>query len=289
MNYLVSILIAAITSLGFSYFTPVKIWDDVRNFGSTNFPTSLDSLTNPSATDNVATVSHSSQHSNANDAIEAIEAKTGITASTPIANSILVGNGTGSSIWATYATSTQFYATNFFATGSSTLQNFSGVNATTSTFFSSLLTSNTASSTSFLGAGLSTCSASDKALTWSGGQFGCNTFASSEIYLDATTTIGVTTAIITATTTYASTNEKLMIWANCVVDNDITLNVKGAAATTTIGKAFYGGTGATNFGESVFGLYTAVANEAIEIYVGKTNADLNYESCQWPTIMFIKS
>ena len=44
---------------------------------STNFPTSLDTLTNPYSTDKVATVSHSSQHSNANDAIEALEAKVG--------------------------------------------------------------------------------------------------------------------------------------------------------------------------------------------------------------------
>jgi len=45
---------------------------------STNFPTSLDTLTNPTATDSVATVSHASQHANANDALEALEAKVGI-------------------------------------------------------------------------------------------------------------------------------------------------------------------------------------------------------------------
>jgi hypothetical protein len=44
---------------------------------ATNFPTSLDTLTNPSASDSVATVSHSSQHANANDAIEALQAKVG--------------------------------------------------------------------------------------------------------------------------------------------------------------------------------------------------------------------
>ena len=42
-----------------------------------NFPTSLDTLINPSATDQVATVSHADQHANANDAIEALEAKVG--------------------------------------------------------------------------------------------------------------------------------------------------------------------------------------------------------------------
>lgn len=43
----------------------------------TNFPTSLDSLTNPTSTNKLDLVSHSSQHINANDAIEALEAKVG--------------------------------------------------------------------------------------------------------------------------------------------------------------------------------------------------------------------
>lgn len=44
---------------------------------ATTFPTSIDALTNPTAGNSVATVSHSSQHINVNDAIEAIEAKVG--------------------------------------------------------------------------------------------------------------------------------------------------------------------------------------------------------------------
>lgn len=44
---------------------------------STSFPTNLDTLTNPTATDKVATVDHAAQHANANDAIEALEAKVG--------------------------------------------------------------------------------------------------------------------------------------------------------------------------------------------------------------------
>lgn len=48
---------------------------------STNFPTSLDALTNPASTDSVNTVSHSSQHANVNDAIEALEAKVGANSS----------------------------------------------------------------------------------------------------------------------------------------------------------------------------------------------------------------
>jgi hypothetical protein len=45
---------------------------------ATNFPTSLDSLTNPTSTDGLDNPSHSAQHANANDAIEALEAKVGI-------------------------------------------------------------------------------------------------------------------------------------------------------------------------------------------------------------------
>lgn len=46
-----------------------------------NFPTSLDSFTNPASNSSVANPSHAQQHSDANDAIEALEAKVGITGS----------------------------------------------------------------------------------------------------------------------------------------------------------------------------------------------------------------
>jgi microcystin-dependent protein len=45
---------------------------------STNFPTSLDSLSNPSSGNTLNSPSHSTQHANANDAIEVLEAKVGI-------------------------------------------------------------------------------------------------------------------------------------------------------------------------------------------------------------------
>ena len=48
---------------------------------STNFPVGLDSLTNPSASDDTSVVPHHSQHANANDAIEALQAKVGINGS----------------------------------------------------------------------------------------------------------------------------------------------------------------------------------------------------------------
>lgn len=40
---------------------------------ATNFPTSVDSLVNPTTSDSLNSPSHSAQHANANDAIEAIE------------------------------------------------------------------------------------------------------------------------------------------------------------------------------------------------------------------------
>jgi hypothetical protein len=44
---------------------------------ATNFPTSLDTLTNPSSSDSLNSPSHSAQHANSNDAIEALQAKVG--------------------------------------------------------------------------------------------------------------------------------------------------------------------------------------------------------------------
>lgn len=48
---------------------------------ATNFPTSLDTLTNPTSTDTLNSPSHASQHANANDAIEALQAKVGANSS----------------------------------------------------------------------------------------------------------------------------------------------------------------------------------------------------------------
>ena len=68
----------------------------------TNFPTSVDNFTNPTANDSLNIPSHSLQHANANDAIEAIEAKLGIgdsSAGSAVANSVLRANGSGSTTW----------------------------------------------------------------------------------------------------------------------------------------------------------------------------------------------
>jgi hypothetical protein len=45
---------------------------------ATNFPASLDTLTNPSATDTLDSPPHDEQHADANDAIEALQAKVGV-------------------------------------------------------------------------------------------------------------------------------------------------------------------------------------------------------------------
>jgi hypothetical protein len=54
---------------------------------TTNFPVSKDTLTNPNAGDSLSSPSHSQQHANANDSIEALQTKVGIDGSTDI-NSI---------------------------------------------------------------------------------------------------------------------------------------------------------------------------------------------------------
>jgi hypothetical protein len=48
---------------------------------ATNFPASLDALTNPVSGDSLSSPSHSGQHANANDAIEALQAKVGVDSS----------------------------------------------------------------------------------------------------------------------------------------------------------------------------------------------------------------
>lgn len=45
---------------------------------ATNFPNNLDELINPNGTDQLSAPSHSEQHANANDAIEALQVKVGI-------------------------------------------------------------------------------------------------------------------------------------------------------------------------------------------------------------------
>jgi hypothetical protein len=69
---------------------------------ATAYPANLDSFSNPISTTNLAVagaLNHPDQHANANDAIEAIEAKLGIVASTPALYKALFGSAAGSSVW----------------------------------------------------------------------------------------------------------------------------------------------------------------------------------------------
>ena len=65
---------------------------------ATNFPTSVDVLTNPVSNDSLNSPSHSAQHANANDAIEAIE-------------SYLINKTNGSAVYTANATLGTSYAT----------------------------------------------------------------------------------------------------------------------------------------------------------------------------------
>lgn len=66
---------------------------------TTAFPTALDALSNPTGVQNLDNPDHASQHANINDAMEAVQAKVGISASTPTSGNLLIGTGVGSSAW----------------------------------------------------------------------------------------------------------------------------------------------------------------------------------------------
>lgn len=70
---------------------------------ASNFPTSLDSFTDPTSGSSLASPSHSGQHADLNDAVEKLEAKMGIGSSpaTSAANGqVLRANGSGTTTWA---------------------------------------------------------------------------------------------------------------------------------------------------------------------------------------------
>ena len=253
------------------------------SLGATSFPTSLDALTNPSATDSVATVSHSGQHSNANDALEALEAKLGMGASTPVVNTVFVGTGTGSSSYSTYATTTSLlttYATttNLLATGSTTLQNFTAQNSTTTSATTTNLYASGSATTTTIRANTGTIGS----LTV-GTCTGCTSGTSNIALFEATTTSNSSFA----TTTNLTIGDDVMIWAQCVaiVSSDypaIALYVKpsGTATSSALGIARTGlaATASDTMHLSVFGLYTALATGSHEIYIGSNDANKTYRT-----------
>jgi hypothetical protein len=96
-----------------------------------NYPSSLDTFTNPTSSDSLNSPSHSDQHANANDAIEALEAKLGIGASpagSAVAGSVLVASSGGTSTWTTVGTA------GINATGGSAGYVLTSANGTASTW-----------------------------------------------------------------------------------------------------------------------------------------------------------
>lgn len=72
-----------------------------------NYPTSIDTLTNPATTDTLASPSHAGQHSDLNDSVEAIETKLGIGASAATlatTGQALISAGSGTTAWTTIGT-----------------------------------------------------------------------------------------------------------------------------------------------------------------------------------------
>lgn len=67
---------------------------------ASSYPTSLDTFTNPTGADNLDSPDHAGQHSDANDAVESLEAKVGTGAGTPTEGKVLRGGATaGSATW----------------------------------------------------------------------------------------------------------------------------------------------------------------------------------------------
>ena len=67
-----------------------------------SFPTSLDNFTNPTNTDPLNSPSHSVQHSDLNDAVEALESKLGVgvsPAGSATAGQLLTVSTNGTTIW----------------------------------------------------------------------------------------------------------------------------------------------------------------------------------------------
>lgn len=68
---------------------------------ASSFPGSLDSFTDPTASDKLSSPNHAVLHQDVNDAIEKVETKLGTGSATPSSGAVLVGNGAGTSTWDT--------------------------------------------------------------------------------------------------------------------------------------------------------------------------------------------
>jgi len=103
---------------------------------ASTYPTSLDAFTNPLTTDLLTSPSHAQQHSDINDAVEALETKVAIgntvlgtyTAYTPTFTNLTVGNGTSTARFSRVNNIVNYYG--FFTFGTTSSLTASGVNIT---------------------------------------------------------------------------------------------------------------------------------------------------------------
>ena len=94
---------------------------------ASTYPTSLDAFTNPTATSLLTSPDHAQQHSDINDAVEALEAKVAIgntvlgtyTAYTPTWTNLTVGNGTAISAYCQVNNFVHYYGIFILGTTSS--------------------------------------------------------------------------------------------------------------------------------------------------------------------------
>lgn len=102
---------------------------------ATTFPTSLDGLTNPSSGDTLNAPSHSAQHANSNDAIEALQTKVGVDNSavaTSLDYKMRINNPTGEiTMWGTSSAPTGWLIADGSAVSRSTYSALFGVLSTT--------------------------------------------------------------------------------------------------------------------------------------------------------------
>ena len=102
---------------------------------ATNFPASLDGLTNPSSGDTLNAPSHSAQHANSNDAIEALQTKVGVDNSavaTSLDYKMRINNPTGEiTMWGTSSAPTGWLIADGSAVSRSTYSALWGVLGTT--------------------------------------------------------------------------------------------------------------------------------------------------------------
>ncbi|MBX4189076.1 hypothetical protein KW785_00590 [Candidatus Parcubacteria bacterium] len=141
---------------------------------------------------------------------------------------------------------------NLQVNGSSTLQNFTGLNSTTTNATSTSLFTTTASTTNFFGAGLSTCSSAGNALTYDGaGKFACGsitTAASSTLLVDNNAFTGLNTftdlKLVTRSTTTAATTTNIF---STTASSTNFFSTNGNIGLLTIGNSTSSNSTSTNF------------------------------------------